>query len=121
MGQEIAVVADSSLKVITGVMDSSVKMFGRLIGYNESNLDSPLIVEKSKTSSGQSDQNFIKNSLMNDIKMIPGLPEGGVKELAEINKSTNNTPTESSNVTEETKSLQASTLFMLVIMANYYN
>jgi len=84
VGQEIAVVADNGLKAITGVMDSSVKMFGRLIGYENPSS----IVEKSKensalsnTDTGHSEQNFIKNNNMN-----PVLPEGGaVKELAEIN------------------------------------
>lgn len=120
VGQEIAVVADNSLKVITGVMDSSVKMFGRLIGYNENISNPSSIVEKSKensvlpkTDTDHSDQNFIKNN---------NLPEvGAVKELAEINTTKNNIihteeneEASSSNVNEETKSLQVS-IFIYII------
>jgi hypothetical protein len=108
VGQEIAVVADSGLKVITGVMDSSVKMFGRLMGYNENTSNPSSIVEKGKensvlphTSTDHSEQNFIKNNNTN--------PEA--KELAEINPTKNNvvdtkeTEETSLNVNEETKSL----------------
>ena len=87
MGQDIVDVADSGLKVITGVMDSSVKMFGRLIGYNENTstgTNSLLVAEKSKESSNLSEQKFTND--VNDIKIDSGLPgEGASKELAEIN------------------------------------
>ncbi len=117
MGQDIVFAADNSIKVITGVMDSSVKMFGRLIGYNENTYTGTDSLEKSKensaslyTNTDQSEQSFTNNNSVNDVKMNPSLLEvGAVKELAEINTINNNfahtEETSSSNANEETKSL----------------
>ncbi|GBC07955.1 hypothetical protein RclHR1_07800008 [Rhizophagus clarus] len=113
VGQDIVVAADNSIKAITGVMDSSVKMFGRLIGYSENIYIGTNSLEKENpallnANMDQSEQNFTKNNNVNDIKMNPDLLEVGAKELAEINTTNNDfTRTEgtsSLNVNEETKS-----------------
>ncbi|CAG8436413.1 1611_t:CDS:10 [Funneliformis caledonium] len=83
VGQDIVDVADTGFKVITGVMDSSVKMFGRLIGYENTSIgtNSPSIAGKGKESPIIPEKNDV-----NDNKMNSGMPEEGPsKELAEIN------------------------------------
>jgi hypothetical protein len=97
-------------------MDSSVKMFGRLIGYSENTYIGTNSLEKNKeksallnTDTDQPEQNFTKDNNVNDIKMNSGLLEVGAKELSEINTANNNfthtEETSSSNVNEEAKSL----------------
>lgn len=114
MGQDIVVAADNSIKAITGVMDSSVKMFGRLIGYSENTYIGTNSLDKENSTllninADLSERNFTKDNNVNDIKMNPSLLEVGAKELAEINTTNNNfthtEETSSSNVNEETKSL----------------
>ncbi|PKK63047.1 hypothetical protein RhiirC2_758823 [Rhizophagus irregularis] len=113
VGQDIVVAADNSIKAITGVMDSSVKMFGRLIGYSENTYIGTNSLDKENSTllninADLPERNFTKDNNVNDIKMNPGLLEVGAKELAEINTTNNNfthtEETSSSNVNEETKS-----------------
>ncbi|CAG8693250.1 30523_t:CDS:10, partial [Racocetra persica] len=94
VGQEIVGVADSGLKVITGVVDTSYKMIGRVFGYNEystANATSTSTVDIEK------EHNVIPNTAnsMTHSKDVSGIntdPPAKIieKELAEISPDKHN-------------------------------
>ncbi|CAI2170540.1 14049_t:CDS:10 [Funneliformis geosporum] len=106
VGQDIVDVADSGFKVITGVMDSSVKMFGRLIGYENTSIGTnpSLIAGKTKEIPTMSEKTDVNDNKMNtDIS-----EEGPLKELAEIYTVKNNIRSEetSSIISNQNKNIQ---------------
>ncbi|CAG8742288.1 27359_t:CDS:10 [Dentiscutata erythropus] len=101
VGQEIVGVADSGLKVITGVVDTSYKMIGRVLGYKENstaNSTSPSAADIGK------EHNLIPNTT-NSTEDINTEPSAKIieKELAEI--SSDKHDTEKNSQIDEPKSL----------------
>ncbi|CAG8528928.1 16153_t:CDS:2 [Acaulospora colombiana] len=95
VGQEIVGVADSGIKAITGVMDTSYKMIGRVFGYNESaNTSNPstFAAEKTKENLTAHQDHHLTKTKINDIVMNSEIPtEIIVRELAEFNSGKFNT------------------------------
>ncbi|CAG8757639.1 17046_t:CDS:2, partial [Cetraspora pellucida] len=95
VGQEIVGVADSGLKVITGVVDTSYKMIGRVFGYNEHST-----ANATSTSTGdiEKEHDVIPNTTNSmthskDVSSINTDPPVKVieKELAEMSPDKHNT------------------------------
>ncbi|CAG8653315.1 14772_t:CDS:2, partial [Racocetra fulgida] len=94
VGQEIVGVADSGLKVITGVVDTSYKMIGRVFGYNE---NSTANATSTSTVDIEKEHNVIPSTAnsMTHSKDISGIntdPPAKIieKELAEISPDKHN-------------------------------
>ncbi|KAG9285829.1 hypothetical protein G9A89_013254 [Geosiphon pyriformis] len=83
VGQEIVGVADSGLKVITGVMDHSYKLVGRILGYNEiPAVELPITDKPVHITAGTPLSSTNPNNILNGLTV-----EGDAKELAELNSS----------------------------------
>ncbi|CAG8648463.1 14665_t:CDS:10, partial [Acaulospora morrowiae] len=89
VGQDIVGVADSGLKAITGVMDTSYKMIGRVFGYNENVITgNPSTITNEKVKENSTTHQHLTKTKVNDIVVNSGIPtEIIVRELAEINSS----------------------------------